>query len=54
MRPRVEVRVGTWLPKVDDRRALRVSVVVLTGPSPLGQFGFGETTQIGFSLQGRL
>jgi len=54
MRPRVEVRVGTWLPKVDDRRALRISVVVLTGPSPLGQFRFGETTQIGFSLQGRL
>jgi hypothetical protein len=54
MRPRLEVRVGAWLPRVADRRAIRISLVALTGPTPLGQFGFRPTTQIGLSLQGSL
>lgn len=54
MRPRVEARVGAWLPKMDGHRNLRISLVVLSGPSPLGQFRFRETTQVGLSLQGRL
>jgi hypothetical protein len=54
MRPRVEVRVGAWLPRLGDRRAIRLSLVALNGPTPLGQFGFRSTTQIGLSLQGSL
>ena len=52
MRPRVEVRAGAWLPRLGDRRAIRISLVALNGPTPLGQFGFRPTTQIGLSLQG--
>ncbi len=51
-RPRVEVRVGRWLPRKEGRRTLRVSLLVLNGPTPLGQFDFRSTTQIGLSLQG--
>lgn len=54
MQPRIELRVGAWLPKVANRRAIRISLVALTGPTPLGQFGFRPTTQIGLSLQGAL
>jgi len=54
MRPRVEARVGAWLPKMGGHRNLRLSLVVLSGPSPLGQFRFRETTQVGLSLQGRI
>ena len=50
MKPRTEVRIGTWLPRIEGRRAMRLSLVVLTGPSPLGQFGFRPTTQVGLSL----
>jgi hypothetical protein len=53
-RPRVEVRVGSWLPRVGERRRIRLSLVVLNGPTPLGQFDFRPTTQIGISLQGDL
>jgi hypothetical protein len=52
MEPRVEVRVGAWLPEYQGRRTIRISFVVLSGPSPLGQFGFRPTTQVGLSLQG--
>lgn len=54
MRPRVEMRVGAWLPAVGGRQAIRLSLAVLNGPTPLGQFGFRPTTQIGLSLQGSL
>ena len=54
MRPRVEVRVGSWLPRVQGERRIRLSFVVLTGPTPLGQFGFRPITQVGVSLQGSL
>jgi hypothetical protein len=52
MRPRVEARIGSWLPEVDGRRALRFSLVALNGPTPLGQFRFRSTTQVGLSLLG--
>jgi hypothetical protein len=51
-RPRLAIRGGVWLPEVAGRRALRVSLGFLTGPSPLGQFNGLETTQFGLSLQG--
>jgi len=54
MQPRLEARAGTSLPEVGGRRAIRLSVVALTGPTPLGQFRFRPTTQIGLSLQGTL
>lgn len=54
MRPRVEARFGAWLPRMDGMRRIRASLVVLSGPSPLGQFRFRSTTQIGISLQGNL
>lgn len=54
MRPRVEVRMGSWLPRMQGERRMRLSFVVLTGPTPLGQFGFRPITQIGVSLQGSL
>lgn len=54
MRPRVEIRIGAWLPEQGGRRTLRISLTLLTGPSPLGQFGFRPTTQVGLSLQGNL
>mgnify|MGYP001812745139 FL=1 len=53
MRPRVEVRIGSWLPEVNGNRTLTLSIVGLTGPTPLGQFRFRNTTQVGLSLQGR-
>lgn len=54
MRPRIEVRLGSWLPTAGGRRTLRLSLLALTGPTPLGQFDFRPTTQFGLSLQGSL
>jgi hypothetical protein len=51
---RVEVQGGTWLPTVGGRRALRLAVVILAGPSPLGQFNGLSTTQVGITLRGSL
>lgn len=54
MRPRIEVRAGSWLPSRQGRRLVRLSLTLLNGPTPLGQFGFRPTTQIGLTLQGTL
>jgi len=54
MRPRVEARAGFRLPRLEGRRSIRLSLVALKGPTPLGQFRFRSTTQIGLSLQGSL
>jgi hypothetical protein len=51
---RFEMTVGTWLPKVAGRRALRLGVVLLTGPSPLGQFNGRHTLHIGLTVRGTL
>jgi hypothetical protein len=53
-RPRVEFRMGSWLPVMEGRRLIRMSFLLLNGPSPLGQFRFRSTTQVGISLQGML
>ncbi len=52
--PRVEVRVGAWIPKVGKRRVFRLSLSLLTGPSPLGQFHGLSTTQFGLAFHGSL
>lgn len=51
--PRLDFRVGTWLPVGPGRRALRLDLGVLTGPSPLGQFQGGGTTQVSIGILGR-
>jgi hypothetical protein len=51
---RIEWQGGAWLPTVGGRRALRLAVVVLAGPSPLGQFNGLSTTQVGITLRGSL
>jgi hypothetical protein len=51
---RIEVQGGAWLPEVGGRRALRLALVVLSGPSPLGQFNGLSTTQVGLTLRGNL
>lgn len=50
-RPRVEVRTGAKLRKVGMLQNLRLSLTVLTGPSPLGQFNGKPTTQVGLTIQ---
>ncbi len=52
--PRLDLRVGMWLPQREGRRSLRLNLGFLTGPSPLGQFQGGRTTQISFGLFGHL
>lgn len=49
-RPTLDVQVGVWLPYIEGRRALRLALDVLTGPSPLGQFHGRHTSQIGLAL----
>ena len=51
---RVEVEGGLGYLKWVDRRALRLALVVLSGPSPLGQFNGMSTTQVGLTLRGSL
>jgi hypothetical protein len=53
-RPRVHLQAGMWLPTVAGRRALRFGLGLLTGPSPLGQFREGNTTQVTLGLSGNL
>lgn len=51
---RIELQGGVWLPELGGRRALRLALVFLTGPSPLGQFNGLSTTQVGLTLRGNL
>jgi hypothetical protein len=51
---RTEIQLGTWLPPVAERRAIRMALVLLVGPSPLGQFDGADVTQFGITLRGRL
>lgn len=53
-RPRAYAQIGVWLPEVGGRRALRLNLSFLTGPSPLGQFQGLTTTQIGIGVSGNL
>ena len=52
--PRLNVQAGVWLPKVAGRRAIRLGLELLTGPSPLGQFQGRHTTQIALGAFGNL
>jgi len=49
---RLALTAGTWLPKVADRRSLRMGLVLLSGPSPLGQFNGLRTFHAGLTLRG--
>ena len=53
-KPRFYAQAGVWLPTVSGRRALRVGMTLLTGPSPMGQFQGLTTTQIGLGVSGEL
>jgi hypothetical protein len=52
--PRLNLQAGVWLPKVAGRRAIRIGLELLTGPSPLGQFQGLHTTQISLGAFGNL
>ena len=52
--PRLNVQAGVWLPRVAGRRAIRLGLELLTGPSPLGQFQGQHTTQIALGAFGNL
>ena len=47
----LEARAGITLREVWRVRRLMLSVGLLTGPSPLGQFNGGETAQVGLTVQ---
>jgi len=49
-RPTVNVQAGIWLPRVEGRKALRLVLEALAGPSPLGQFHGRHTSQVGLAL----
>jgi len=53
-RPRLYIQAGVWLPPIDGRRAVRIGLEFLEGPSPLGQFQSVTTTQIGLGVSGNL
>jgi hypothetical protein len=52
--PRIAVQAGVWLPRVAGRRAIRLGLELLTGPTPLGQFQGLHTTQLALGLYGNL
>ncbi|UCF41775.1 MAG: hypothetical protein JSW43_05475, partial [Gemmatimonadota bacterium] len=52
--PRLTLQTGVWLPRLAGRRAIRLSLELLTGPTPLGQFQGLHTTQLALGLFGNL
>lgn len=50
--PRLELKVGAWLPPVNGRRSVQLALGSLTGPSPLGQFQGEPATQVFLGLFG--
>lgn len=52
--PLVHLQAGVWLPEVGGRRAVRLGVGLLTGPSPMGQFRSERTTQITIGVSANL
>jgi hypothetical protein len=52
--PRVTLQAGIWLPPIAGRRAVRVGVGFLTGPTPLAQFQGVRTTQISLGVAAHL
>jgi hypothetical protein len=49
---RFDVKTGLWLPPVRGARSIRMALGILWGPSPLGQFQTGTTTQVSLGLEG--
>jgi hypothetical protein len=52
--PRLSVNAGSWLLPLEGRRAVRLVLGFLVGPSPLGQFQGERTTQLTLGLVGHL
>jgi hypothetical protein len=52
--PRLELKMGMWLPERAGRRRVRLSLGLLAGPSPLGQFQRGRTLQLSLGVAGQL
>lgn len=48
--PRIAVQAGFWLPLIRGRRAGRLVLELLTGPTPLGQFHGDKMTQFAFGV----
>ena len=48
--PRLTLQAGVWLPRIAGRRAVRLGLELLTGPTPLGQFQGRHTTQLALGL----
>jgi hypothetical protein len=52
--PRWYARGGAWISEIGGRRAIRLSVGFLTGPSPLGQLQGARTTQVSLGIEASL
>ncbi len=52
--PRWYARGGAWISDIGGRRAIRLSVGFLTGPSPLGQLQGARTTQLSLGIEASL
>jgi hypothetical protein len=52
--PRFTLQAGVWLPTVAGRRAIRLGLDLLTGPTPLGQFQGQHVKQLALGLFGNL
>ncbi|KPK03304.1 MAG: hypothetical protein AMS20_10905 [Gemmatimonas sp. SG8_28] len=52
--PRWYARGGAWISDIGGRRAIRLSVGFLTGPSPLGQLQGARTTQVSLGIEASL
>ena len=49
--PRWHVKAGAWVSDIGGRRAIRLNLGFLTGPTPLGQFRGVQTTQFGLGIE---
>ncbi len=52
--PRWHAKFGAWLSDIGGRRAIRLNVGFLTGPTPLGQFRGARTTQWTLGIEANL
>ena len=52
--PRWYVKAGAWVSNIGGRRAIRLNLGFLTGPSPLGQFRGTRTTQWSLGIEANL
>jgi hypothetical protein len=52
--PRWHVKAGAWISDIGGRRAIRLNLGFLTGPTPLGQFRGARTTQFSLGIEAYL